>query len=154
MKYFIRALKSMLYFILVFVVIVGILYFLMERPKGLAVTDMFQEGSLVKLAVFFVIFGAVYPAVSFFKRKVFADGDYATCRSAILDAMDNLGYKIENETETTATFRQRKTMQRMMRLFGEDRITLEVKDNTITVEGYRKDVMRIVSSIAWNLRKE
>lgn len=153
MKYFIRAVKSLLYFVVVFAVIVGILYFVMERPKGIALADMFQEGSLPKLVLFFIAFGAVYPAVSFFKRKVYAGEDYAKCRPIILSAMEDLGYEVEDETPETVTFRQKKMVNRIFRLFCEDRIVITVSDNPFTVEGYRKDVMRIVSSLSYRLKE-
>lgn len=153
MKYLMRAIKSLLYFVFVFVVIVSILYFVMERPKGIALTDMFQEGSLTKLICFFVAFGAVYPAVSFFKRKLYANGDYAKYRPTILSTMEELGYELEQEGETTVTFRQKKQLQRIFRLFCEDRITFDVSDNPFVIEGYRKDVMRIMSNLSYRMRE-
>lgn len=153
MKYFIRAVKSLLYFVVVFAVIVSILYLVIERPKGIALTDMFQEGSLPKLVLFFVAFGAVYPAVSFFKRKLYANGDYAKYRPTILAAMEELGYEVEKESPAVVTFRQSKPLQRLFRLFCEDRITINVGDNPFVVEGYRKDVMRVVSLLSYRLRE-
>lgn len=153
MKYFIRAVKSLLYFVIVFAVIVGILYFFIERPKGIAPADMFQEGSLWKIVLFFAVFGAVYPAVSFFKRKLYANGDFAKYRPTILSAMEELGYELEKEDGETVSFRRKKAGERLFRLFGEDRITFTISDNPFIIEGYRKDIMRIYSSLSYHMRE-
>lgn len=154
MKYVVRAFKSMIYFVLVFVVIVAILYFLLERPKGIGIADMFQEGSLLKLILFFVAFGAIYPAVSFFKRKVFMGNNLAANKDVVVEAMESLDFVLEKEAEGMMTFRQRTVFQRLSRLFGEDRVTITADGNTLTVEGYRKDVMRVVSNISYKLGQD
>ncbi|MBQ0025112.1 MAG: hypothetical protein KBT00_05255 [Bacteroidales bacterium] len=154
MKYFIRALKSILYFAVIFTLIVSVLFiFSSQKKAGLSFTDMFEEGSFPKLLCFFAVFGAVYPAVSFFKRKIYINKDYAEYRTLIEEAMSDLGYKVEKAEEGVVTFRQEKMVQRLLRLFFEDRITMDISGNPIVIEGYRKDVMRVQSILSFKIQK-
>lgn len=154
MKYFIRSLKSLLYFIIIFVAIVAILFiFSKQKASGMQISDMFQPGSLPKLILFFVFFGAVYPATGFLKRKLDISKDYAEYRGLIESSMSDLGYVLEKEDGDTVTFRKKDLWQRVRRMFGEDRITMEISDGAIVVEGYRKDVMRVMSILTYKVRE-
>lgn len=154
MKYFIRSIKSVIYFAVIFLVIVTIMYlFSSQKSAGLRFSDMFQQGSLPKLAIFFVVFGATYPALSFFKRNLYSNKDYAEHKDLIVKSMEDLGYVVEKEDAESVSFRKRSFAQRMSRLFGEDRITITTTGNPMVVEGYRKDVMRIMSTISYKIRQ-
>ena len=118
------------------------------------ISDMFQPGSLPKLVIFFVVFGIVYPFTAFFKRNLYSNKDYAAHKDLIAGAMEDLGYEVEKEDADTVTFRKKTFWQRLSRVFFEDRITMSVGENPIVVEGYRKDVMRVISALSYKIRKE
>ena len=59
MKYLIRALKYLVYFAIIFFLIVGIVFlFSNQKAAGLSLVDLFKEGSLPKIALFFVAWKA------------------------------------------------------------------------------------------------
>ncbi|MBQ0123590.1 MAG: hypothetical protein KBS58_01950 [Bacteroidales bacterium] len=154
MKYLIRSIKSLFYFVIIFFVLVFIMFlFTGQKSQGMHFSDMFQAGSLPKLVLFFVAFGAIYPAVSFFKRKLYTNKDYAEHRNLIVSTMEDMGYEVEKEEDGIVSFRKKNTLQRFSRLFCEDRITMDTNENPIIVEGYRKDVMRILSTLSFKIRK-
>lgn len=153
MKYLIRSIKSTLYFVVVFLLITGVMFLISsQKAKGLAYGDMFEEGSLYKLIIFFVLFGAVYPAVSFFKRKIYINKDYTEYHQLVSDTLDQLEYEYEKEDDRCICFRKKGFAGKATRFF-EDRITLYPEQGLITIEGYRRDVMRIVSLLSHRIRQ-
>lgn len=154
MKYFLRSVKSLLYFIIIFGLIVSIMYgFSSQKAHGMSFSSMFQANSLPKIIIFFTVFGAVYPAVGFFKRKIYTNKGYAEHRNLIVSSMKDMGYEVEKEEDGIVCFRKKSVLQRIWTLFCEDRITMDTNENPIIVEGYRKDVMRIFSTLSFKIRR-
>ncbi len=58
MKYIVRAVKYLFYFILLFAVIVFVLWLLMYRRQGIPITELFQPGAYPKMGLFFVLVAA------------------------------------------------------------------------------------------------
>ena len=77
MRYLIRALKYLLYFAIIFVLMVGIIYlFSSQKAAGLSFVDLFKEGSLPKIMLFFVAVAALYPYLSFQKKELYLNGPF------------------------------------------------------------------------------
>ena len=60
--------------------------------------------------------------------------------------MENHYYSLEKAKPGMMTFRHDGTVSRLSRMF-EDRITITATEGGVTVEGLRKDVLRIASGL-------
>ena len=152
MKYVIRALKYLLYFLVIFFIIVAIVW-LLNRTKmpDASFTELFKEGSLPQMAIFFVVIAAIYPALGFVKRKIYTNGDFAKYENLIGGVMEQMGFEFEKEDEETKCYRIKSRYMRGTRM-GEDRVTFFRNEDPIICEGLRKDVDRIARNIDFQIR--
>ena len=150
MKYFIRAVKYFFYFAFLTTVIVLVLV-----ATGLAsgdINELFEGGynALWKMAIFFAIVGAVYPKLGFIARKMYVPKDKDQIRAEVVEYMSERMYGFESETPDSITFRYRGTVGRLTRMY-EDRIVLTRTEDGYTMEGLRKDVMRLATGLEYRL---
>lgn len=155
MKYFIRAFKYLIYFAIIFFLMVGIIYlFSSQKAAGLSFVDLFKEGSLPKIAIFFVIVAAIYPFLSFQKKELYLNGPFTKYAEMIDEVMKSLDYVLETkEEEGCVTYVKRSAYARLTRMY-EDRVSFTTTDNPVIVEGYRKDLLRIFSAVNYRVRQE
>lgn len=154
MKYLIRSLKYLLYFLVIFFIIVGLL-FLWQYTKNTDITfaGLFREGSLPKLVIFFLLVAAIYPALGFVKRKFHLNGDYSKYAGTIEDTLKDAGYEIGSKDDEKVVFRHRKAITRLTRMY-EDAIVFDLREDPIVVDGLRKDVDRILRAISYRISRE
>ena len=154
MRYLIRALKYLVYFAVIFFLIVGIVFlFSSQKAAGLSFVDLFKEGSLPKIALFFVAVSALYPKLSFYRKELDLNGDFTKYAEMVDDVMQKLDYVREKKEDGCVTYIKKSAYARLTRMY-EDRVTFETAGNPIHVEGYRKDLLRILSMINYRLRQE
>ena len=154
MRYLIRAVKYMVYFAIVFIVIVCIVYmFSTQKLAGMSLIDLFKEGSLFKILLLFFGFSLIYPALSFQKKEILVDGHFTKYAETVDAVMKSLNYKKETETEDSVSYRCTGGYARLSRMY-EDRITFDKTVTPFTVEGYRKDILRILSALTYRIRQE
>ena len=150
MKYFIRAVKYSFYFAFLTTVIVLALV-----ATGLAsgdINELFEGGynALWKMAIFFAVVGAVYPKLGFISRKMYVSKDKDQIRAEVVEYMSERMYGFESETDDSITFRYRGALGRLTRMY-EDRIVLTRTEDGYTMEGLRKDVMRLATGLEYRL---
>ncbi|MBO4572105.1 MAG: hypothetical protein J5699_09290 [Bacteroidales bacterium] len=151
MQYLRRAFKFLIEFLIVFFVITGLIWFLTIRKGGeVPYAQIFEEGAIPKLAIFFVAVAAIYPALSFISRKIQLRGPFADYRSIVVEVFRSLGYIIEEETDKFIAFRMERSADRLSRFF-EDRITVYKSDSPMILKGYRRDLDRIVRNINYKI---
>lgn len=154
MRYLIRALKYLVYFAIIFFLIVGIVFlFSNQKAAGLSFADLFREGSLPKIAIFFVAVSAIYPKLSFYRKELYLNGDFTKYAEMVDEVMGNQGYVREKATAGKVTYIKKSAYARLTRMY-EDRVTFETADTPVYVEGYRKDLLRIMSQINYRARQE
>jgi hypothetical protein len=154
MRYLIRALKYLLYFAIIFILMVGIIYlFSSQKAAGLSFVDLFKEGSLPKIMLFFVAVAALYPYLSFQKKELYLNGPFTNYAEMVDEVMQSLDYVPEKKETDCVTYIKRSAYARLTRMY-EDRITFMTADNPVIVEGYRKDLLRILSLINHRVRQE
>lgn len=154
MRYLVRALKYIVYFAVIFFLIVGIVYlFSSQKAAGISFTDLFKEGSLPKIAIFFVAVSAIYPMLSFYKKPVHLNGDFTKYAEMVDEVMKSFGYVKEKDEQGCVTYIKEGVYARLARMF-EDRVTFTTADNPVYVEGYRKDLLRILSVLNYRIRQE
>ncbi len=151
MRYLIRALKYLVYFVVLFFVIVGIIWLITPKTDGgFSLSAMFQPGALPKIAILFLVIAAGYPYFAFTKRKVYLGGTFAEKSDVILTGFEQWGYEIENEEPQQISFRLKSKTGRFTRMY-EDRIVIETQNEPIVLNGYRRDIDRMARNINYSL---
>ena len=153
MKYFVRALKYLIYFLLVFFFCV-LLVMLFSHREGLTLATMFKEGSFLPLCLIFVGFAAIYPLLGYRKGKMRLDGDWEDYRDTVVETMESGDYALIGEDGGKMVFRHTKPMFRLSRMY-EDTITFlpqESDPTLVLVDGPSRDTLKIIGSIYYNYR--
>ena len=148
MKYFIRSVKYFFYFSFLTTAIVLALV-----ATGLAsgdINELFEGGYN---AVFFVLVASVYPKLGFISRKIYVSKDLSQIREEVVTFMSERSYGFESETYESITFRYKGTMGRLTRMC-EDRIVLTRTAEGYYLDGLRKDVLRLATSLEYKLNPE
>jgi hypothetical protein len=122
------------------------IFFLSEK-RDADVTFISLIAYPAQLIGFFVLFGIVYPLVSFVKKDVILVRTFSAERINILNIFDSIGYELTSENEGTLTFRLKSRFVRFMRLFGEDMIYVEYVDGKVSLSGLRRDIYRLTKYI-------
>ncbi|MCI2081975.1 MAG: hypothetical protein LKK19_00140 [Bacteroidales bacterium] len=149
-KYITRAVKYLLYFILIFAVIVLILY-LIREDRTQTLKTMFQPGAFWKISILFVIIAAVYPAIGFKKMRFDIKGGLDANRDKITEALDGLNYvKTESTRESPGSmcFRCKGGGLRLSRM-NEDGVTISSIEGSdeIEIEGLRREVLTVIKAL-------
>lgn len=157
MRYFIRSVKYLVWFVAVFAIIISIFVLTSAdmtfdrvfSPEG----GLFKPNALPQLIAFFVLFSAIYPALSFMKKEVFIGGSFEECRDKIISAFTEYGYELVNEDDNEMTFRIKKPFIRFMRMY-EDAITITKDESPLILKGMRKEIFRLASAIEFTTRNQ
>ncbi len=150
MKYFIRSVKYFFYFALLTSLIITALVL-----TGMAdgnIETMFRGGysAIWKIALFFAAVAAVYPKVGFISRHIASQNSWDDIRASVVTFMKERQYELESENAQTITFRYRSAAGKLTRMY-EDRITITVGQEGLTMEGLRKDVFRLATGLEYKL---
>jgi hypothetical protein len=101
------------------------------------------------LAAFFVLFGVVYPLVSFVKKDAMLIRTFSEERINILNVFDSMGYELTSERDGILVFRLKSRITRFMRLFYEDMIEVEYNEGKVSLSGLRRDIYRLTRYIEY-----
>ena len=146
MKYTIRAIKYFFRFAFLATAIILALVFI-----GIVEADInaiFEHGydDLWKIAVFFGVVAAVYPNLAFINRQVAVDGERHTVKEDIKRFMLERHYDLESEDAEGMTFRIHGLAGKLSKMY-EDRITIRWNSDGFTMEGLRKDILRLATGL-------
>ena len=150
MRYFIRAVKTFIYFSLLFILIIAV--FVISGMSELDIETMFRDGykSLWQILAIMAAISAVYPKLSYGRSDVRIKGNLSGNRVQITEIMQDFGYSVEKESVGMMTFRLKSTGARLARKF-EDRVTIGQDEKGLSVEGLKKDTVRIISRMEYRL---
>lgn len=151
MKYFIRSLKSFVWFICFFtLIVVAMALAIPEYDISTAFvfdgTGMFKAGSQWKIIGMFLAVAAFYPKFTYVRKTALSEKPFEEKRAAIMGVFDNLEYTLVDEDGDKLIFRKSSSAARFMRMF-EDTVTITKGDSPFTLEGPRKDLLRLISGI-------
>ncbi|MGM9743372.1 MAG: hypothetical protein ACI3ZC_09965 [Candidatus Cryptobacteroides sp.] len=152
-KYITRAVKYFFYFSFLLVIFMAILVFAHVVDGN--IETMFRGGynSLLQIALMFACVAAVYPVFGFVKKSAVIPGEFNEIRNELIDAMEERGYRLESEDGEDMTFRNKSFLNRLTRMF-EDRITFTRELGGYSLEGLRKDTIRIIYGLENRFRKD
>lgn len=150
MKYLVRSVKYFFYFAFWTTVIVLALV-----ATGLAsgdINEIFEGGwnAIWKIAIFFAIVAAVYPKLGFITRDMEMYRELADIRDEVVKYMEARGYVLEGESADSLSFRYRRLAGRLTRM-NEDRLIMTKSGSTWTMEGLRKDVMKVATGLSYHI---
>lgn len=153
MKYIIRAAKYFVY-IAAFLALLLVLLSLFNIIGG-NVNEIFRNGtkSVWQIALLLLAFSALYPALSFGRRDVVIPGSYEEIRNGVVQLMEDRGYVLEKEEGENLVFRFRSPVRRLSHMF-EDRITFTRSMTGFELEGYLKELVRVISALEYRFRGE
>lgn len=150
MRYFIRVIKYFIYFTVLFAFIMALLIFTGAAEGD--ISTMFRGGysALWKIAIIFAVISIIYPSVGFTKKEAMIAGSWEEILDSVKEFMAGRGYVLESEDTGTMTFRKT-GISRFTRMY-EDRIILTAQIGGVTVEGMRKDVVRLAMGLESRFR--
>ncbi|MDR1170341.1 MAG: hypothetical protein LBK97_05860 [Prevotellaceae bacterium] len=140
--------KSILFITAFVALMLCFIYFLSEKRDG-DVTFMSLIAYPAQLAGFFILFGIVYPLVSFVKKDVMLVRTFSEERINILNIFDSMGYELAGEKDGILTFRLKSRVTRFMRLFYEDAIEVGYSEGKVSLSGLRRDIYRLTRYIEY-----
>ncbi|MBQ8839462.1 MAG: hypothetical protein IJ005_09115 [Bacteroidales bacterium] len=146
MKYFVRSIKYFFYFAIITTLIIFALI-LIGAVEG-DINAIFNGGyeALWKMALFFALVAAVYPKVGFITRTIHTDREWKDIKETLCRHLEERRYDLESENGDVMTFRFHSITGRLSKMY-EDRITILKTDEGFSMEGLRKDVMRLSAGI-------
>ncbi len=129
-----------------FSIIVLVMFYTSEHDANLRPWNLF-DGQWVKIILFFVAYAAVYPLIGYSKKEVaFGDG-FSERRQEIIGLLREMNLVPEEASEPNVLKLHNKSgIIRALRLF-EDTVTLSDNAGMVTVEGQRKDVVRVAMKL-------
>lgn len=152
LKYIIRVIKSLIWFIILFAIIVTVIVLIVpeyhfdmifKEPGGL-----FKPGAEYKILILFIVISALYPLVKYVKKEAVIRGTFEENRDKIVEVFNKLGYELVSEDAEKASFRLAKKSIRFMRMY-EDTITITKGESPLILRGDRKEIIRIGESIMY-----
>lgn len=153
MRYFIRAVKYFVYFWIVLALMIGILILIGAAEADMGRLFVGGYSALWKIAILFAVISAIYPKVGFIRRQASVPGSWEEIRGDIRTYMENSHYRLEKEDAESMSFRHDGVVSRLSRMY-EDRIVITPVFGGVTVDGPRKDAMRLATGIEYSCRKE
>lgn len=150
MKYFIRSVKYLFYFVFLFFILTLILYRISGTAEYTSYSDMFKENAAVSIGLFMLAVAAIYPAVGFGKKSLTIKGTYAENEKRIKEIMQDFGYILATDTDEKAVFRSKSRLTRFFRMW-EDALTITKTGDAPVMEGLRKDVIRYGNGLVFRL---
>lgn len=151
-RHLIRSVKYLVFISVLFAIVVAVVFLTSTPAPGVQPWDLFKWKQVI---IFFVAIAAVYPFFGYWKKEVAVSDSFAADSAALRSIFGNLHFEVGQEEPGRIVFHHRNVFIRFMRLF-EDKITVDIKDGFMTIEGQRKDVVRIAHAIEWeqtNARK-
>lgn len=141
MRYFLRALKYFFKIVIIFAAIVLILKFILPQYKGESIPGMFKDGmnSIYMIIGIFAVFSGIYPLLTYGKKIV--PVPTGNVKERINNAMIQRDYTLLREDETTLVYTQSKIGLMLNNDF--DAVTITLGDESIEIEGFRKEITRI-----------
>ena len=137
--YVIRALKYLLQFAVLFIILFGILNLTGYVREGIDYKQVFLSANGALLLGFVLIFALAYPKFGFIKRTLTFNAHLN--QDEVTRIMIMCGYVLTYSDDQTMTFRALGTIKKITLLY-EDEIVIKTIDSLSTIEGPRKEAVK------------
>ncbi|MDR3183920.1 MAG: hypothetical protein LBT49_00730 [Prevotellaceae bacterium] len=146
-RYFIRALKSVVLFFILAMLLFAVSFVLGNSSSNpITFMDLLQGSDLSSLVIFGVVFGVVYPLFGYVKRKVYTNHPLDEEKQEVIRLFAEVRFELQSDNDKKLIFRHKNPVARFMRLC-EDRIEIDYSDNPVLLSGLRRDIDRLASRI-------
>lgn len=152
-KYFSRLVRYFLLLVLMIIILLVIAY--LRRGDGITeLKEAFLNSRRIRLFLFVVIaYSLIYPLLVFGKRERYINGKFRDNRDRFIKAFAEQNYVPTKEKDTILEFRKKSGFSRMMSL-GQDKIEVDFSGNPVIIDGLRKELRRLDTSLDMNLLKQ
>ena len=149
-KYFGRLARYFLLLLAMMIILLVIAY--LRRGDGITELKEALLGSRrIKLLMFVVVgYSLIYPLLVFGKRERYINGKFNDNRDGFIKAFAEQNYVLTKEKDTIIEFRKKSGLSRIMSL-GQDKIEIDFSDNPVIIDGLRKELRRLDTSLDMNL---
>ncbi|MBO4567153.1 MAG: hypothetical protein J5695_07995 [Bacteroidales bacterium] len=146
MKYIIRAVKYFVQLMVILSLIIAIL--IVAKIVDSDISKIFVNGydSLWQIALMMAAFAAIYPSFGYGRRRVVVPGADEEVLPVLDKVMTAYRYEREKRTDGRVCYRKASVPDRILRLW-EDRISVERLATGFELEGYNRDVVRLVNAL-------
>ena len=146
MRYFIRAAKYFLQLLVILTLIIAAL--MVAKIVDTDISQLFVNGydSLWQIALLMAAFAAMYPRLGYARRAVLVPGSDDEVYPVLDRVMTAHGYARESRTDGKLCYRKTSFGSRLTRIW-EDRITVDRIATGFGLEGYNRDVTRLVNAL-------
>jgi len=153
MKYLVRAIKYFIYFAIIMTVI--ILALVLIGAVEADINSIFKDGveSVWKILGFLAAISAIYPAFGYMRKDACIHGSMEENRNGIVEFMESRGYVVTDESADKIVFRCSSKVRRLTRMW-EDSVIVTPNIMGVQLEGYRKDLVRLVMGLENKFRGE
>jgi uncharacterized membrane protein YciS (DUF1049 family) len=153
-RYFIRALKSIVLFF-VLIVLVFVISFVLGNSSENPVTfeELLERNDLSKFVIFGVVFGVVYPLFGYVKRKIDVNHPLDEEKQEVIRLFTDVRFELLSDENNKLVFRHKSAVTRFTRLY-EDRIEVDYSGNPVIVSGLRRDVDRLARRVQQLVQQE
>lgn len=145
-KYVIRVLKTVIYFTVIIFILLGIIALMSRNVTNGDYSLLLKDKGFVRILYFIGFIALFYPYLAYASKKVYLRKDFGEERKPIEDMLAGAKYYVEKEEKNRLYFRPKNKFYRLMRMY-EDTITLTYSGNEISLEGMRKDVVKLARYI-------
>ncbi|MBO4475412.1 MAG: hypothetical protein J5737_01635 [Bacteroidales bacterium] len=144
MRYFIRAAKYFVQLLVILTLIIAVL--MAAKIVDTDISQLFVNGydSLWQIALLMAAFAAMYPRLGYARREALVPGSDEEAYPVLDRVMTSHGYQKEARTDGRLSYRKSSFGDRLTRLW-EDRITVDRIATGFGLEGYNRDVVRLVN---------
>ncbi|MDR2424678.1 MAG: hypothetical protein LBD59_08145 [Prevotellaceae bacterium] len=148
-KYLIRAFKSIVFVLTLCSAVLLLFYLLSDNRQELTFASLVSKP--LYFSAFCILYGLVYPLVSFVKKDAILSNPLVDEKDNILKVFSAAGYELVSENGEIMVFRLKNKTTRIFRLFGEDAIEVQyVADlNSVLLSGMRRDVYRLAKHVEY-----
>ena len=146
LRYIVRSLKCLFMVALLFAIIVVVMFYTSEHDANLRPWNLF-DGQWTKVILFFVAYAAVYPLIGYNKREIAFGEGFSERRQEIANLLREMNLvpertEVSEGNPNVLKLHNNSVIIRLFRMF-EDTVTLTSDQGMVTVEGQRKDVVRV-----------
>ena len=152
-KYLSRLIKYLMLLMAMIIILLAIAF--LRRGDGInELKEAFLSSNRIRLFLFVVIaYSLIYPFLVFGKRERYINGKFSDNRDGFIKAFAEQDYILTKERDTILEFRKRSGFSRIMSL-GQDKIEIDISENPVIIDGLRKELRRLDTSLDMNLLKQ
>ncbi|MDR0660026.1 MAG: hypothetical protein LBG19_04330 [Prevotellaceae bacterium] len=145
-KYIIRVLKTIVYFMVIILIILGFIALMSENVTNGDYSLLLKDKGFIRILYFIGFIALFYPYLAYASKKIYLRKDFGEERKYVEELLASAKYYITKEEGNKLYFRPKNKFYRLMRMY-EDTVTLTYKGNEIEFEGMRKDTTRLARYI-------